>query len=239
MKYKVSDKTRIILEHILYVAEKSSKTVQFCFTKGEQQYYITPKRDLLVSFKLDTPIKFDYPIANLKTFLSKAADLDSDKIKTNKDTLYLASKNDIREFTGKRVVQNIKFKLKDLETNHSLSKYKYLNIIGDSKNCVLRYQNHIWNWWFDDKDKKILPLGKSSRKFRYIIERSKLRLLPNNYQLILREDIIQFQLKHLNYYFAPEVYWTKQSVKDWVSSDRLVKDKDLIKRYKTVGLMTN
>ena len=237
MKYKVSDKTRIILEHILYVAEKSAKTVQFCFTKGENQYYITPKRDLLISFKLDTPIKFDYPIANLKTFLATATTLDSDKIKVDKDKLFLPSKDDIKEFTGKKVVQNVKFSLKNLNTNLSLSKYKYLNVIGENGKCNLRYQNHIWNWWFDDKDKKVVPLGQSSRKFRYVIERSKLRLLPNNYQLILREEIMQFQLKHLNYYFAPEVYWTRQKVKDWISSDRLVSDKDLIKRYKTVGLM--
>ena len=62
MKYTLTDKTITILEHILFVAEKSSKIVQFCFIKGKKQCYINPQQDIFVTFELDEPIKFDYPI---------------------------------------------------------------------------------------------------------------------------------------------------------------------------------
>ena len=64
MKYTLTDKTITILEHILFVAEKSSKIVQFCFIKGKKQCYINPQQDIFVTFELDEPIKFDYPILN-------------------------------------------------------------------------------------------------------------------------------------------------------------------------------
>jgi len=99
MKYTLTDKTITILEHILFVAEKSSKIVQFCFIKGKKQCYINPQQDIFVTFELDEPIKFDYPILNLRTFLERAAnELDSDKNKTKKDKLFLPTKEHIRFF---------------------------------------------------------------------------------------------------------------------------------------------
>ena len=93
MKYTLTDKTITILEHIIYVAEKTSKIVQFCFIKGKKQFYINPLQDIFVTFELDEAIKFDYAISNLKTFLSRAVKvLDSDKNKPNKDELYQPTK---------------------------------------------------------------------------------------------------------------------------------------------------
>jgi len=239
MKHQLSTLDITILEHIIFVAEKSAKTVQFCFKKGEKQYYMTPKEELLVSFKLSTAIKFDYPIANLKTFLAKARyELDSDKIKDDIDKLVLPTKEDIKEFeSNKKTVQLLDFKLDDLNTNSKLTKFKYLNIIGENNKCVFRYQNHERGWWFDDGNKKITPQGKSTRKFRYVLKREKLRLLPNDYKLLLRDDIIQFQLKHLNYYFKSDIYWTGQGAKDWTNSNSTITDKHLIRRYKDLGYM--
>ena len=80
MKYTLTDKTITILEHIIFVAEKTAKIVQFCFVKGKKQSYINPQEDIFVTFELDNPIKFDYAISNLKTFLGRAVKvLDSDK----------------------------------------------------------------------------------------------------------------------------------------------------------------
>ena len=58
MKYTLTDKTITILEHIIYVAEKTSKIVQFCFIKGKKQFYINPLQDIFVTFELDEAIKF-------------------------------------------------------------------------------------------------------------------------------------------------------------------------------------
>ena len=73
MTHTLSDSDITILKHILFVAEQSAKVVQFCFKKGKQQAYITPSKDLLVTFDLSTPIKFDYPIANVRTFVAEAS----------------------------------------------------------------------------------------------------------------------------------------------------------------------
>ena len=238
MKYKLSDKTITILEHIIFVAEKSAKTVQFCFIKGVKQYYITPKKDLLVSFELDSKINFDYPIANLKTFLARAVKvLDSEKWIADKDKLLLPDKDDIKMFEGKKVVQILDFTHQDITTAVSLSQFKYLNIMGVNNKCVFRYQNHFNNWWFDDGNKKVIPRGKCSRKYRYVLERTKIKLLPNDYKLICRDEVLQFQLKHLNYYFLPEVSWQRQSVKDWVVANAQVNDKHLLGLYKSKGFI--
>jgi hypothetical protein len=237
MKYTLTNKTITILEHILWVAEKSSKTVQFCFTKGTKQYYINPQNDIYVTFELEHSIKFEYPISNLKTFLGKAIKvLDSEKNKVDKSKLVLPTHDDIKYFEGSKVLQTIDFKLTDLNKIKPL-KQKYLNIIGENKKCVMRVQNHINDWWFDDGNKKIFPLGKSSRKFRYVLEKIKLKLLPNDYKLILKKDVVRFQFKHLNYYFIPEVWWERQSVKDWVTSKQRVTDKVLISLYQRKGYM--
>ena len=238
MKYTLTDKIITILEHILYVAEKTSKTVQFCFIKGKKQYYINPLEDIFVTFELDNPIQFDYAISNLKTFLGKSVRvLDSDKNKTNKDDLFLPTKEHIRNFESKSVVQTVDFKLNDLK-QVSKFKYRYINIIGDNNKFILRYQNHVNNWWFDDGDKKTFNIGKSTRKFRYVIKRERLKLLPNDYKLICKEGgVLRFQLKHLNYYFQSENSWQRQQVKTWVTVNDRVKDKHLITLYKSKGYM--
>ena len=109
--------------------------------------------------------------------------------------------------------------------------------MGANNKCIFRYQNHERSWWFDDGNKEEFPRGRCSRKFRYVINREKLRLLPNDYKLILREDVMQFQLKHLNYYFIPEISWQRHSVKDWTDVNSMVTDKHLIKRYQLLGYM--
>jgi hypothetical protein len=238
MKYTLTNKTVTILEHIIFVSEKTSKTVQFCFIKGKKQYYINPLQDIFVTFELDEAIKFDYGISNLKTFLGRAVKvLDSDKNKTNKDDLFLPTKEHIRNFESKSVVQTIDFKLNDLK-QVSKFKYRYINIIGDNNKFILRYQNHVNNWWFDDGDKKTFNIGKSTRKFRYVIKRERLKLLPNDYKLICKEGgVLRFQLKHLNYYFQSENSWQRQQVKTWVTVNDRVKDKHLIALYKSKGYM--
>ncbi len=239
MKYEVSNNTKEILWAIVHCAEANdAKVVQFCFTKGENQYYINPKRDLLITFKLDKPIKFDYPIPNLSTFLQSAMKIDSDKLKTHKDNIFTPSKQDIKDFTVGKVVENIKYNHNHLIETQKLLKYRQVNVIGSNGKCNLRFQNHHWNWWVDDNNKKVIPLGQSSRKFRYVLNRKKLnKLFPTDYRLILREEIMQFQHKHLNFYFKPEVQWVRNRMRDWVSSDKTITDKDLKKRYKQVGLI--
>jgi len=238
MKYTLTDKIITILEHILHVAEKTSKIVQFCFLKGKKQYYINPQEDIFVTFELDNPIQFDYAISNLKTFLGRTVKvLDSDRNKTNKDNLFLPTKEHIRNFEGKSVIQTIDFKHSDLK---QVSKYKktYINIIGDNNKFILRYQNHLNNWWFDDGHKQIFNIGKSTRKFRYVLKRERIRLLPNDYKLICKESgVLRFQLNHLNYYFKCENFWKGQQVKAWVTIKDQIKDKHLIALYKSKGYM--
>ena len=237
MKYTLTDKTITILQHIIHVAEKTSKIVQFCFIKGRKQFYINPQEDIFVTFELDDAIPFDYAIRDLKTFLERAVIvIDSDKNKIDKEDLFLPTKEHIREFESKSVVQTADFKLKDL---NELSKHKhtYLNIIGEKDKFIIRYQNHAKDWWFDDGNKKTFPLGISNRKFRYVIQTNKLKLLPNDYKLICKEGVLRFQFKHLNYYFLPEVSWQRQSVKDWVTHDKLVTDKVLIGLYRKKGYL--
>ena len=43
MKYDIDDKARLVLKHIVYIAERMAKQIHF-FTKGKKQYYISPKR---------------------------------------------------------------------------------------------------------------------------------------------------------------------------------------------------
>ena len=239
MKHTLANTDITILEHIVFAAEKSAKVVQFCFKKGIEQSYITPKKDLLITFNLSTPITFDYPIANLKTFLAGAiTELNSDKNQTDTSQLVLHTTQDIADFQSK-IVQELGFTLDDLKTNQRLKKYKHLNIMGVNKKCVFRYQNHERSWWFNDGNREIIEHGKCNRKFRYVIARDRLRLLPNDYKLILRDkDVIQFQLKHLNYYFLAEVSWQRQSVKDWTNAYSMITDKHLIARYIKMGFMT-
>jgi len=239
MKYELADKTVEILKHILFVAEKSSKTVQFCFIKGKKQSYINPQSDIFVTFELDEPIKFDYAISNVRTFLEEAVVIiDSEKNKTKKDQLFLPTKQDTRYFESKSVVQVIDLKQKDLQQINK-NKFTYLNIIGDNNKFILRYQNHKRGLWFDDGNRKIFVIGKSTRKFRYLIKKEKLsKLFPNNYKLICKESgVLRLQYKHLNYYFKSDSSWQRQQVKNWDTVKSDVKDKHLIALYKRKGFL--
>ena len=60
MKYDIDD-NRLVLKHIVYIAERTAKQIQFCFTKGKKQYYISPK-SIFLTFNLQSPIDFDYLI---------------------------------------------------------------------------------------------------------------------------------------------------------------------------------
>ena len=238
MKYTLTDKTITILEHIIFVAEKTSKVVQFCFVKGRKQSYINPQEDIFVTFELDDAIKFDYAIRNLKTFLlSAVVEIDSDKNKVNKEDLFLPNKTHTSMFESKSVVQTVNFKHSDL---NQVSKFKhtYLNVIGENDKLILRYQNHVNDWWFDDGNKKIFSIGKSTRKFRYALKKVRIRLLGNDYKLICKEGgILRFQYKHLNYYFKCENFWKGQQVKSWVTIKDKVQDKHLIELYKSKGYL--
>jgi hypothetical protein len=236
MKHTLSTTDLTILEHIVFVAEKSAKTVQFYFKKGTEQTYITPKKDLLVIFNLSEPIGFDYPVIDLKKFIATyspgAVDLKKNTVDIS--SMVIHTQEDAERFKTD-VVQELDFTFDDLQTNQRLKKYKHLNILGEKNKCIFRYQNHEKSWWFDDGNKKIIEHGKSSRKFRYVMQRDKLRLLPNDYKLILRETSIQFQYKHLNYYFLPDVSWKRQSVKDWTTATSIIDDKHLIEQYRKKG----
>ena len=239
MKYTLTDKTITILEHIVHVAEKSSKIVQFCFIKGKKQYYINPHQEIFVTFELDEPIKFDYPISDLRTFIERAVVvLDSDKNKTKKDRLYLPTKLHIRFFESKSVVQVIDLKHKDLQQINK-NKFTHLNIIGDNNKFILRYQNHKRGLWFDDGNRKIFTIGKSTRKFRYLIKKEKLsKLFPTDYKLICKESgVLRLQYKHLNYYFKSDSSWQRQQVKKWDTVQSVVEDKHLIALYKSKGFL--
>ena len=236
MKHTLSTTDLTILEHIVFVAEKSAKTVQFYFKKGIEQTYITPKKDLLVTFNLSEPIGFDYPVIDLKKFIATYSPVAVDFKKNTVDisSMVIHTKEDAERFKTE-IVQELDFTFDDLQTNQRLKKYKHLNILGEKNKCIFRYQNHEKSWWFDDGNKKIIEHGKSSRKFRYVIQRDKLRLLPNDYKLILRETSIQFQYKHLNYYFLPDVSWKRQSVKDWTTATSIITDSHLIEQYRKKG----
>ena len=238
MKYTLTDKIITILEHIIFVAEKTAKTVQFCFVKGKKQSYINPLQDILVTFELEDTIKFDYAISNLKTFITRAVFvLDSDKNKTKKHDLFLPTNEHIRFFESKSVVQTADITINDLQ-NIGKSKHRYLNVIGENDKMLLRLQNHPTSWWYDDGNKKIFNIGKSTRKFRYAVKRERIRLLPNDYKLICKEGgVLRFQLKHLNYYFRSENSWQRQQVKLWITIKDKVKDKHLIALYKSKGYL--
>ena len=238
MKYTLTDKIITILEHIIFVAEKTSKVVQFCFVKGRKQSYINPQEDIFVTFELDDAISFEYPIRDLKTFLVKAIrEIDSDKNKVDKEVLFLPTKEHIREFESKSVIQTADITIKDLQ-NIGKSKHRYLNVIGENDKMLLRLQNHPTSWWYDDGNKKIFNIGKSTRKFRYAVKRERIRLLPNDYKLICKEGgVLRFQLKHLNYYFRSENSWQRQQVKLWITIKDKVKDKHLIALYKSKGYL--
>ena len=239
MKHTLSTSDITILKHIFHVAVKSAKTVQFCFKKGKQQSYITPKKDIYVTFELSSPIKFDYPIADVKTFLGEASwDLNSSEINDDIIILILPSENDDKDFKTK-IVQELDYTLDDHKINQRLKKYKHLNIMGAKNKCIFRYQNHERSWWFNDGVYEEFPRGRCTRKFRYIIERKKIILLPQNlYKLILREDVIQFQARHLNYYFLSEVSWQRQSVKDWTDNHTMIDDEHLIAQFIKKGYMS-
>ena len=146
MKYDIDDKARLVLKHIVYIAERTAKQIQFCFTKGKKQYYINPSKDIFVSFELDKPITFDYPIRDLTTFLARAVKvLDSDKIKINKDDLVLPTHEEILSFESSKTVDVADFKMNDL-SQVSKHKHRYINIIGENNNMFVRYQDHLNDW---------------------------------------------------------------------------------------------
>ena len=142
MKHTLSTSDITILEHIFHVAVKSAKIVQFCFKKGKQQSYITPKKDLYVTFELSSPIKFDYPIADLKTFLGEASwDLNSSEIKDDINLLILPSEKDDKDFQTK-IVQELDYTLDDHKIKFVLFKSKLTAIQVDI--ATLKVKAGVW-----------------------------------------------------------------------------------------------
>ena len=241
MKYDIPVTAVNILEHIIFIAEKTSKQIQFCFTKGNKQYYLTPKRNIFITFKLKKPIQFDYPIPDLKKFLQRnKSSIDSNNLLTNKDDLFLPTINDIKEFENKKLVQIMPFSHNDLRllSSTKTKKYEFINIMSENNLSFYRFQKHIWDWWRNEDKKLIIKKGKVSRKFRYIMNRNLLsRMLPNDYKLFCRRGVLQFQLKHLNYYFESINEFHGQGVRKFYSPSNSIKDKDLLKRYKKARLI--
>ena len=149
-----------------------------------------------------------------------------------------ATKLHIRFFESKSVVQVIDLKHKELQQINK-NKFTYLNIIGENNKFILRYQNHKRGLWFDDGNRKIITIGKSTRKFRYLIKKVKLsKLFPTDYKLICKEGgVLRLQYKHLNYYFKSDSSWQRQQVKSWDTVKSVVKDKHLIALYKSKGYL--
>ena len=110
MKHTLSTTDLTILEHIVFVAEKSAKTVQFYFKKGTEQTYITPKKDLLVIFNLSEPIGFDYPVIDLKKFIATYSPgaVDSQKNTVDISSMVIHTQEDAERFKTD-VVQELDF----------------------------------------------------------------------------------------------------------------------------------
>lgn len=236
MIHYLTNRDITILEHIIFLCEKSAKQIQFCFNKGKKQFYISPKKNIFITFELSTPIDFDYPISDLKFFLGKSKrKINSDIIDVDKERLVLPTQEEIKNFENKEKIVQFDFSFEDLKkiNSNKVSKFKYINFIGVDKQFIYRLQNHIWDWWRDENNKFIIRKGKINLKFRYVLERYNLsRLLPNNFKVILRKKAIQFIHKDLNYYFLPEVEFHGQGVRSFYSISNTVNDVDLISRYK-------
>jgi len=236
MIHYLTNRDITILEHIIFLCEKSAKQIQFCFIKGKKQFYISPKKNIFITFELSTPIDFDYPISDLKSFLGKGKrKIDSDVIEVDRERLVLPTQEEIKNFENKEKITQFEFSFEDFKkiNSNKLSKFKYINFMGVDKKFSYRLQNHIWDWWRDENNKSIIKKGKINLKFRYVLERYNLsRLLPNNFKVTLRKKVIQFTHKHLNYYFSPEVEFHGQGVKNFYSISNTVEDVDLISRYK-------
>ena len=174
MKYDIDDKARLVLKHIVYIAERTAKQIQFCFTKGKKQYYISPKRDIFLTFNLQSPIDFDYPIPDLNHFLSSnIKTIDSQKLITNKDNLFLPTDDDIKEFESGKLIDIVDFPLKDVQLLNSskTNKFEFINFISIDKKLHYLFQNHIWDWWRDEDNKLIVKRGETTHKFRFIVNR--------------------------------------------------------------------
>jgi hypothetical protein len=236
MIHYLTNKDITILEHIIFLCEKSAKQIQFCFNKGKKQFYISPKKNILITFELSSPISFDFPISDLKSFLGKSIKkIDSNDIEVDKERLVLPTPEEIKNFEKEEKILKFDFSFEDLKkiNSNKVSKFKYINFLGVDKQFTYRLQNHIWDWWRDENNKFIISKGKINLKFRYVLERYNLsRLLPNNYQVILKKKVIQFTHKHLNYYFLPEVEFHGQGVRSFYFISNTVNDVDLISRYK-------
>jgi len=236
MIHYLTHKDITILEHIVFLCEKSAKQIHFRFSKGKKQSYISPKKDILITFELSTSIDFDYFTDDLKSFLGQ----NTNKIERNNsledsERLVLPTEEEIKDFENRKKISEFDFSFEDFKkiNSNKLSKFKYINIMGVDKKLSYRLQNHIWDWWRDENEKTIIQKGRSNLKFRYVLERYYLsRLLPNNFNVTLRKKVIQFTHKHLNYYFLPEIEFHGQGVKNFYSISNKVSDEDLIERYK-------
>jgi|TARA_Y100000310_G_scaffold298637_1_gene332742 hypothetical protein len=241
MIYNLSNKTNIILKFIIHQVRKSAKIINFQFVQGKTQTYITPKKDMFIKFDLDKPIPFDYSIFDLETFVAKKKNkINSEKNTDKKRQLVVPNKREIKFFTQQTEVERISFLHKDLQQCLSSTiKGKWFNIYSENNTLYYRFQNHSWDWWSDDFEKEVIKKGKSKRKFRYVIERSKLRLMPQDYVLICRLGLLEFKLKSypLSYFIKPEKEYQGVQVRKFFDSTPKITDKHLIQNYKRIGLI--
>ena len=129
MKHTLSTTDITILEHIVFVAKKSAKIIQFYFKKGTEQTYITPKKDLLVTFNLSEPIGFDYPVNDLKKFLTtnNPMAMETETNIVDVSSMVLHTKEDIE-----KIYKNMVSRYSSIRDSGGIQKWKgkiYTNIL--------------------------------------------------------------------------------------------------------------
>ena len=245
MIFKLSNTDLEILKHIVFVAKKIAKTINFNFIRGKKQYYLTPKKDLLIYFELSKPISFEYPVFDLESFLSylqrnKSKVIDNTKRVSKKDDLFLPDAELIKDFLKRKLVYKTKFTFEDLQISNSMkvSDFKHLDIATNHKKLNFRYQTYTYSWWETDKS-EIFVKEKVIKKFRYVLERKKLRLLPTDYELLLKDKMIVFKTKDypLEYHFVPDRHFPSRRVRDYFDITPPVEDEHLKDVYRNAGLI--
>lgn len=245
MIFKLSNTDLEILKHIVFVAKKIANTINFNFIRGKKQYYLTPKKDLLIYFELSKSISFEYPVYDLESFLSylqrnKSNAIDNTKRFSRKDDLFLPSAELIKDFLNRKLVYKTNFTFEDLQICNStkVSNFKYLDITTNLKKLNFRYQTYTYSWWETDKA-EIFVKEKVKKKFRYLLERKKLRLLPTDYVLLLKDKMIVFKTKDypLEYHFIPDRHFHSRRVRDYFDITPPVEDEHLKEVYKNAGFI--
>ena len=246
MKFKLEQKTFDILQHIVFLSKKSAKIVNFQFLKGRTQTYVSPKQDIFVKFDLPKPITFDYSIFDLESFIAEEIkEIDSTVKLSFKSKLVYPTQSIINKFTKSKIIETVNCNFDFLQKFYQPKKlkFKYFNIYSNEKKLSFRFQNHHYDYWSEETDNQIIENSniKTKKKFRYIIERSNVVLFPDDYEIILRKQTVQFRCKNssqnLSIFLTPEKEYHGVQVRKFfdANSDEVtgikLTDKDLIKLY--------